>query len=47
MIAFCAWFSSRDESSGIGEPPRGGPHGRSQTAFLFAGGGIYRAGRVT
>ena len=20
MIAFCAWFSSRDESSGIGEP---------------------------
>jgi hypothetical protein len=25
MIAFCAWFSSRDESSGIGEPPRGGP----------------------
>ena len=36
IIAFCAWFSSRDESSGIGEPSvaaaRGAP--AAQTASL-------------
>ena len=39
MIAFCAWFSSRDESSGIGEPSvaaaQSPPSGCCQTASLW------------
>ena len=43
MIAFCAWFSSRDESSGISEPSVAAapvpPPAAAKLPRFFVGGG--------